>query len=159
MRRSLQQCPIKSVSAFPGCANAPARQNGTQNNAVTFADNFQLAYALKIQIAGQPDGAVITIFGSNRSKRRTQRLRALKSCVYCVKGRPVHFTLAIHLGEMRLVSRVFEIYSLSLTREGSLSRSLQKCPQESVLMGSTWLIFRPTLFPEIRLMWCFPRLC
>jgi hypothetical protein len=41
---------------------APGRPDGTQNDAVPFPDDLQLAHALKIQVAGQTDGAVIAVF-------------------------------------------------------------------------------------------------
>ncbi len=59
---------IKSGSAFSNCANEPrGRPDGTQNNAVPFPDDLQLAHSLKIQIAGQTNGAVIAVFKNGYS--------------------------------------------------------------------------------------------
>ena len=45
----------------------PGRPDGTQNNAVPFPDDLQLAHSLKIQIAGQTNGAVIAVFKNGYS--------------------------------------------------------------------------------------------
>nr|QTX14930.1 hypothetical protein [Klebsiella pneumoniae] len=41
---------------------APSRPDGTQNDAVPFPDDLQLADAVKIRVPGQTDGAVIAVF-------------------------------------------------------------------------------------------------
>lgn len=41
---------------------APGRADGTQDDAVSFPDDLQLAHPLKIKIAGQTDGTVIAVF-------------------------------------------------------------------------------------------------
>ncbi len=54
---------IKSGSAFSRPANErQVGPDGTQNNAVPFTDDLQLAHPLKIQIAGLADSAVIAVF-------------------------------------------------------------------------------------------------
>lgn len=50
------------VSLFKLRERALGRPDGTQNDAVPFPDDLQLADPLKIQIAGQADGAVVAIF-------------------------------------------------------------------------------------------------
>ncbi len=58
---------IKSGSAFSNWRTSPGRPDGTQNNAVPFPDDLQLAHSLKIQIAGQTNGAVIAVFKNGYS--------------------------------------------------------------------------------------------
>lgn len=42
--------------------SAPGRPDGTQDDAVPFTNDFELANPLKIQISEQEDGAVVAIF-------------------------------------------------------------------------------------------------
>jgi hypothetical protein len=51
---------INSASAFSSSANEPW-SDGTQYDAVPFADDLEFTNAVKIQIAGQTDGVVIAV--------------------------------------------------------------------------------------------------